>query len=77
MAREHSQDTVLQNMDVEFQCLVLHLRNRIRSTRQCLRFDKNEDVEASKIFEVFEVLKLQSQTLPSLSSERLVTVTAA
>ena len=75
MAREHSQDTVM-NMNVEFHCLVLD-RDRIRSTRQCLRFDKNEDVEASKIFEVFEVLKLQSQTLPSLSSERLVTVTAA
>ena len=57
-------------MNVEFHCLVLHLRNTIRSAQQCLRFNKNEDVE------VFEVLKLQSQTLRS-SSERLVTVTAA
>ena len=70
MAREQSQDTMMQNMNVEFHCLVLHLRNTIRSAQQCLRFDKNEDVE------VFEVLKLQSQTLRS-SSERLVTVTAA
>jgi len=70
MAREQSQDTVMQNMNVEFHCLVLHLRNTIISAQQCLRFDKTQDVEVSK------VLKLQSQTLRS-SSERLVTVTAA